>query len=660
MKKTLLSIFMFIAPTIMMAQGWPSDYKGVMLQGFYWDSYSETSWTKLTEQAGELSQYFNLIWVPQSGWCNGTTQMGYSPIYWYDQHSGFGSEEELKTMINTYKAKNVGIIADVVINHRNGATRWTDFPTETNPLDGKSYLMGLSDICSDDEYNTDAGAATERATYGNATGAKDTGEGWSGMRDLDHTSANVQTNIEAYTKFLKDYIGYAGFRYDYCKGFAGKYIGIYNNYAQPTYSVGEYWDGNAATVETWLKATKYGDDIESAAFDFPQKYLMNNNQTYVGKWFNKTGSLCNDETFKRYSVTFVDNHDSYRDANKFTGDVCEANAWIIALPGTPCVFYQHWKDHKGEIGSMIKLRNAVGITNTSKCTLLAGSSSTTYCVAETEGDAGKSLIVIVGDITSGEKAVDLTGYTKATNGNKYAYYVKGVSSVLSVDKPSGTYDNTVSVIVKALGGGTIVYTTDGTEPTATNGKQVSDAVSLTFTATTTLKAGILLNGTVTDVETYTYTISTFAQHDITVYVKDPGWTAMYFHTWGDYRTGTSWPGTMIVGTKTINGAKWYYNTYTITRSDDYVNFVFNQGSNAKQTVDVDNVTKDSYFEISTSADSQGHYYVNDVTSTVTGINDIRAEKASDEYWYSLSGVRYKGRPSARGIYVHGGKKIVLR
>ena len=33
---------------------WPANYDGVMLQGFYWNSYEETQWTKLTAQADEL------------------------------------------------------------------------------------------------------------------------------------------------------------------------------------------------------------------------------------------------------------------------------------------------------------------------------------------------------------------------------------------------------------------------------------------------------------------------------------------------------------------------------------------------------------------------------------------------------------------------------
>ena len=42
-------------PLLMLGQGWPSNYGGVMLQGFYWDSYSDSQWTNLESQADELA-----------------------------------------------------------------------------------------------------------------------------------------------------------------------------------------------------------------------------------------------------------------------------------------------------------------------------------------------------------------------------------------------------------------------------------------------------------------------------------------------------------------------------------------------------------------------------------------------------------------------------
>ena len=65
MKRFLLSLIIVLGSLPMLAQGWPSQYEGVMLQGFYWDSFSQTQWTKLEKQADELSQYFSLVWLPQ-------------------------------------------------------------------------------------------------------------------------------------------------------------------------------------------------------------------------------------------------------------------------------------------------------------------------------------------------------------------------------------------------------------------------------------------------------------------------------------------------------------------------------------------------------------------------------------------------------------------
>lgn len=214
-------------PLGLMAQGWPANYGGVMLQGFYWDSYSDTKWTNLTSQADELSKYFNLIWVPQSGWCKSTRDMGYYPRYWFDQRSAFGTEQELRTMISTFKAKGTGIIADVVVNHKNGVSKWCDFANESfiGKNTGKTYSVAwdnvnYTQICNNDEANTN----TKSEAKGKIKGAADTGLGDTGCRDLDHTNPTTQQNIKTYEDFLLNEMGYTGFRYDFVKGYDPQYM----------------------------------------------------------------------------------------------------------------------------------------------------------------------------------------------------------------------------------------------------------------------------------------------------------------------------------------------------------------------------------------------------------------------------------------------------
>ena len=151
MKRLFISIITFLVTLPILSQGWPEKYEGGMLQGFYWDSYTDTNWANLESQADEMSQFFDLIWVPNSAYANALTMnMGYHPVYWFDHKSAFGTEAQLRSMINTFKAKGTGIIEDVVINHRASVDgNWLNFPKET--YKGVDYQLTAADICRTDE-----------------------------------------------------------------------------------------------------------------------------------------------------------------------------------------------------------------------------------------------------------------------------------------------------------------------------------------------------------------------------------------------------------------------------------------------------------------------------------------------------------------------------
>lgn len=418
-----LLITMLTLPVWAVAQGWPANYGGVMLQGFYWDSYTDTQWTKLEAQADDLSPYFSLIWVPQSGYCNTlTNQMGYAPIWWFDHKSAFGTETQLRSMIQTFKAKGTGIIEDVVINHRNGNTNWCDFPTET--WKGKTSTWTLADICKGDD-----GGKTEAQGY-HLTGATDTGDDFDGARDIDHTSLNAQKNIKTYLDFLLNDLGYTGFRYDMVKGYAAKFIGIYNGSAKPQFSVGEYWD-NAASIKSWINGTQVDGTPTSAAFDFPMKYAINE-ALGNGQW-NRLAetALANDAAYSRYAVTFVDNHDTGRSSSDggapLYANIAAANAYILAMPGTPCIFLSHWKAHKTIIKKLITARRAAGVTNQSS--ILGATAQAGGFVLTTQGTVGKVLLLL--GTTTG---VNTSGYQLAVEGENFKYYVSDHVDISAIGK----------------------------------------------------------------------------------------------------------------------------------------------------------------------------------------------------------------------------------
>ena len=419
-------------PTVQTCEGWPAEYGGVMLQGFYWDSFDDSQWTELEAQADELSTTFDLVWLPQSGNCGGQS-MGYDDLYWFTNYnSSFGNEQQLRSLISTFKQKGMKTIADVVVNHRKNVSNWVDFPKET--YKGVTYEMVSTDICANDDGGKTRTWATQNGFQLSVN--NDTGEGWDGMRDIDHKSENVQTIVKAYLDMLLNDLGYAGFRYDMVKGYSPAYTGLYNATALPEFSVGECWDGTTV-IKNWIEGTKVNGTIQSAAFDFQFRYTVRNamnrsNYTLLaqqneGNW-PLVSSRQDNGKYRRYAVTFVENHDTERRSNAaqdpLTKDTLAANAYMLAMPGTPCVFLKHWKAYKQEIANMAAVRKAVGITNMSVPTQVA--SNKDYYAVEVAGSGGKKLLCVVGTKTADYTPAE-SGWKKVVSGYHYVYYVQGIA-----------------------------------------------------------------------------------------------------------------------------------------------------------------------------------------------------------------------------------------
>jgi alpha-amylase len=583
------------------AQGWPENYKGVMLQGFYWDGYADSKWTVLESQADELSTYFNLIWIPQSGKTSDyhhtkRQTMGYDPCFWLDHNSCWGTQDELKHMIKTFKDKGTGIIEDVVINHKNGLNTWTDFPDETSG----SYSItwdntNFSGICQDDECNKN-GYKT--------TGAKDTGDNFDGYRDLDHTNETVQKNVKTYLDFLLNELGYVGFRYDMVKGYSAKYTGIYNTSANPTYSVGECWDGNKAVVTNWINGTKVDGKIQSAAFDFPMKYKINS-AFGSGNWSSlKEQMLSNDQSFARYSVTFVDNHDTYRESTKLNANVCAANAYILTMPGTPCLFLKHWQSNKGTLMKLIETRKAAGITNQSE--ILSANTSGNGFVLSVKGANG-TLLLLLGTVDN----ASTDGYQLAVEGKKFKLYA---STGVDLSK------------VKAI--------TEGDE----SPEDDSPVVVPSFCK-------------VNEGETCAFFV---APKNWGSQIKCWRWDKQYNYT------GNQWPGVNCekLGEDNTGKTVWkwtYKSSDRKNQSSSNEGIIFNDGTN--QTADLV-FTNGGYYNL------EG---LQAVVST-TGIRSIEAPEGGNVKVYSLDGRLILQAPNGseaikllkKGVYIINNKKVVIK
>lgn len=670
MKKIYLTLIALLAVISASAQGWPANYNGVMLQGFSWNAYEAAQWKALEAQTTEFKGFIDLVWVPQSGKCVETVQvMGYKPYYYFNHNSSFGTEDELRSMIKTFKNNGIGTIADVVINHRN-TEGWFTFPAET--YQGVTYQMLPTDICKNDDGSKTLTQATKEGV--SLSNNNDEGDDFGDCRDLDHKSANVQKVVKAYLKFLKEDLGYIGFRYDMVKGFNASHVGDYNTATGIQYSVGEYWDG-VGNIKNWI----YNTGKKSGAFDFPFHYNMTNAIKYNDWRKLNDASLMSDVSYRQYAITFVENHDiQVREDNSNGGSkdpipttyIPAANAFLIAMPGTPCIFQPHWKAYEHELKSMIEARKLVGITNTSSYSNYA--SNTQYFANAVNGTNSRKLLVVVG-IPSMMTTPSKTEYTRILSGKNYMYYLSNNSETAWADKASGEYEEGFKVALTAVSKNTsakLVYTTNGSNPTASS-TQVTSGTSINISSSCTLKVGLLINGTVSGIRTYNYSIKRFEPYNITVYVNtdDTGWKKVNFHFWSNM-TGveTDWPGTTITQTKMIDGKNWYYKDFTITQKDGMINFVFCEPNDAgtkekSQSLDITGINSTVFIKVGPEK-SGGKYVVTNVTKEVnTGIDQPIIEntgKNVNNAWYTLSGMKMNQKPNQAGIYIHHGKKVVIK
>lgn len=656
MTKHLLPLLLFLGIyNNVYAQGWPANYGGVMLQGFYWNSYDDTNWTNLKSQVNDFADNFSLVWLPQSGKCLGNSQtMGYKPYYYFNQNSSFGTEAELRDLIKTFKGKGIGMVADVVVNHHD-TDGWFTFPAEV--YKGVTYQFKSTDIVANDDKGKTAKEATKQGI--SLSKNNDEGEDWDGCRDLDHKSQNVQTIIKAYLKYLKDDLGYTGFRYDMVKGFSGSHVADYNKSVGIEYSVGEYWDSNAK-IQSWINATLKN----SAAFDFQFRYnvrdAINSNNWAALK---STNNLMNDKNWRQYAVTFVENHDmEYRSSSEqqdpIRRDTLAANAYLLAMPGTPCVFFTHWQEYKDEIGAMISARKAAGITNMSDYEVKVATSAY-YAV-----NVNKTLYAAVGRLDKMENPG--ADWQKVLSGYHYAYFLNKSLETAFVDKASGIRDNSFKVKLIAVSkdaSAKLVYTTDGTAPTAKS-KQVASGDEITISSDCVLKVGLLVGGSVKGVITRNYTIQHVEEVPDVFETPAPGYTYnAYFvapATWKnevkcwawtktDNYTGGTWPGEKCykIGK---NGKQYIYQWCyygTLTTPPTYI--IFNNNGSA-QTDDLTFVN--------------GAYY--NLKGKTTGISTPQTVKpAVSSNIYSLDGRIVRRNASSleglsKGIYVYQGKKVVVK
>ncbi|MBQ9577189.1 MAG: starch-binding protein, partial [Muribaculaceae bacterium] len=281
-------------------------------------------------------------------------------------------------------------------------------------------------------------------------------------------------------------------------------------------------------------------------------------------------------------------------------------------------------------------------TSVSKVTTWIWNSSSNFTGGSWPGEA----MTLMGTTSDGSRKIwkwtyggtltsEPTGIIFVTDGQQtsdlifrnHGYYIDGTwdhevtnytspAPTLTIDKASGQYEGSVRVTITASEStAVIVYTTDGTTPTASSA-HATGQVTLTFNDNTVLTAGVLQDGKVRNVVQREYIFHGFVPYTATVYIKDPttapnNWSNVWVYAWDNTSTiSDSWPGVQTTATTTVMGQKFYYRTFNVDSEDYTFNVVLSQGDNAHQSVDITGINKDIYLEITSTSNK---YTVADIT-----------------------------------------------
>ena len=326
---------------------------GVILQTFYWDCPREEKkeyqwWNTIRAQIPSLAKTgFTALWLPpvhKAANLSGPS-MGYDPYDYYDlgefdQKGGiptwFGSKQDLLALIGDAHKNNMGVIADVVINHNSGADA-----QEVNPLTGQSRWTLFNPKSGKfprnwESFHPNFYESWDEGTFGD-------------MPDLSHRNPVVYADLLKLARWLVEEVGFDGFRYDFVKGYGANTITAIQEYryvrdGRPftPYGVAEFWD-SARAIENWVGLANFSNSNPVDAFDFPLREML---KALCDQYGFSLRNLATWETVlqkqPQTTVTFVENHDLRDEGRPIVNDKLLAYSYILTHEGYPCIF---WRDY---------------------------------------------------------------------------------------------------------------------------------------------------------------------------------------------------------------------------------------------------------------------------------------------------------------------------
>lgn len=358
-----------------------------LIQFFEWYLPADGQhWNRAAEQAVRLRDLgITDVWLPPAykGQA-GREDVGYGVYDLYDlgefEQKGtvptkYGTRDEYLMAIHSLHKAGLGVLADIVLNHRMGADEaedvqatmyagnnrtqsasgqetvraWTKF---TFPGRGGKYSDFVWDHNCFDGVDWDD-RRKNHGVYGFA------GKGWDGEvdsengnydylmgADLDMSNQAVRDELDRWGKWYLETTGVDGVRIDAVKHIGFSYFThwlgrLRQESGKEIFAVGEYWKDDVGALRHYLDQSQNVMSLFDVPlhFNFCRLSCANGGFDLSRMFANTLVGQCPDK-----AVTFVDNHDTQpgQALSSFTASWCKQIAYACILlrrQGIPCVFY---------------------------------------------------------------------------------------------------------------------------------------------------------------------------------------------------------------------------------------------------------------------------------------------------------------------------------
>ncbi|XP_052480057.1 uncharacterized protein LOC105802507 isoform X1 [Gossypium raimondii] len=304
----------------------------IVFQGFNWESWRRQWYQELAFKAADLSHSgITAVWLPPP--TQSVAPQGYMPSDLYNLNSSYGSVEDLKSCIEEMHSQELLALGDIVLNHRcahkqspNGV--W-------NIFGGKLAWGPEAIVCDDPNFQ--------------GRGNPSSGDIFHAAPNVDHSQHFVRKDVKEWLYWLRNDIGYDGWRLDFVRGFSGTFVKEYIEASNPAFAIGEYWDSMAyehgnlcynqdahrQRIVNWINAT----GGTSSAFDVTTKGILHSalHDQYwrlIDPQGKPTGVM---GWWPSRACTFLENHDtgSTQGHWPFPRDkLTQGYAYILTHPGT--------------------------------------------------------------------------------------------------------------------------------------------------------------------------------------------------------------------------------------------------------------------------------------------------------------------------------------